>query len=334
MILNKQLAAAAGLLLAACATTAPSAQTPAAKAPAAQTPAIAPPVAAPLRLLPADSAAFFDCLRRNKLAVIGAHRMGYSDGLPENARITGEFTLALTPALLETDVRQTKDGVLVIMHDDDLARTSTGAGKISESDYGAIKNVKLKTEAGQVMGEPIPTLAEMLDWAKTRTILQLDVKRGVSLPAVVEAVRNAGADHRVIIIVYTTADAIAVAKLNPKLMLSVSINEMADLDALRAGGVDLSRVLAFTGTRTPNPALYEALSKTGVEVIFGTLGKRGESLDDRYAQEGEAGYAKLMAEGVQVIATNRAAVAAKAIDTADGPGFAPAQCLTAKGPAQ
>ena len=38
--------------------------------------------------------------------------------------------------------------------------------------------------------------------------------------------------------------------------------------------------------------------------------------------------------GVQVIATNRGGPAAQAIDAADGPGFAPAKCLTAKGPAR
>jgi glycerophosphoryl diester phosphodiesterase len=281
MIRTRIIAAlAAGVMLAACATT----------------PTVAPPAAPQSQaLLPADPAGFFDCLRQNKLAVIGAHRMGYGGDWPENSRTTGAHMLSQTPALLETDVRQTKDGALVIMHDDDLARTSTGAGK---------------------------------------TILQLDIKRGVSFPAVVASVRAADAEARVIVIVYSNADAIQVAKLNPKLMLSVSINEVSDLDELRAGGVDLTRVLAFTGTRAPDLALYAALSKAGVEVIFGTLGRKGESLDDRYAKEGEAGYAKLMEGGVQVIATNRGGPAATAIDAADGPGFAPAKCLTAKGPAQ
>jgi glycerophosphoryl diester phosphodiesterase len=319
MIRTRMIAAlAAGVMLAACATM----------------PAAAPTAPQAQALLPANPAAFFDCLRQKKIAVIGAHRMGYGGDWPENSRTTGAHMLSQTPALLETDVRQTKDGVLVMMHDDDLARTSTGAGKISESDFAAIQGFKLKTEAGKVIDEKIPTLAQMLDWAKGRTILKLDVKRGVSFPAVVDAVRAAGAEDRVIVIVYTTADAIQVAKLNPKLMLSASINEASDLDELRTGGVDLTRVLAFTGTRAPNPALYAALSKAGVEVIFGTLGRKGESLDDRFASEGEAGYAKLMADGVQVIATNRGGPAAIAIDAADGPGFAPAQCLNAKGPAQ
>lgn len=315
MIRTRMIAAmAAGAMLAACATT----PMPTPKAPQA--------------LLPAHPVAFFDCLRQNKLAVIGAHRMGYNDAWPENARATGAWMLSQTPALLETDVRQTKDGMLVIMHDDDLARTSTGAGKISESDFAAIKDAKLKTEAGKVIDETIPTLAQMLDWAKGRTILQLDIKRGVSFPAVVEAVRAADAGDRVIVIVYNNADAIEVAKLNPKLMLSVSINEVADLDALRAGGVDLTRVLAFTGTRNPNPALYAALREAGIEVIFGTLGRKGESWDDRFAKEGDESYARFAEAGIQIIATNRGADAATAIDAWDGPGFAPAQCLTAKGP--
>jgi glycerophosphoryl diester phosphodiesterase len=322
MIRTPMIAAlAAGVMLAACATT-----------PAAPPAPPAPPQMQ--ALLPADPAEFFDCLRQNRLAVIGAHRMGYGDDWPENSRTTGAQMLSLSPALLETDVRQTKDGVLVMMHDDDLARTSTATGKISDSDFAAIKDAKLKTEAGRVIDETIPTLTQMLDWAKGRAILQLDVKRGVSFPAVVEAVRAAGAEGRVIVIVYNNTDAIQIAKLNPRLMLSVSIDAVSDLSELRAGGVDLTRVLAFTGTRAPNPDLYETLSRVGVEVIFGTLGRKGESLDDRFAGEGEAGYARLMEAGVQVIATNRGGPAAQAIDAADGPGFAPAKCLTAKGPAR
>jgi glycerophosphoryl diester phosphodiesterase len=309
------LAAAASILLAACAT-----------APARNVAADAPATA----LLPADPAAFFNCLRENRLAIIGAHRMGYSANWPENSRLTAEHLLAQAPAILEMDVRRTRDGVLMVMHDDDLSRTTTGAGQVDQLEWAAMKSFRLKAENGRIIDETIPSLADALAWSKGKAMLQLDVKRGVPFADVTAAIAAADAEARVVVIVYSIEDAIAVAKLNPRVMQSVSIRAPEELDALRAGGVDLSRVLAFTGTRNPNPALYEQLRAVGVEVIFGTLGRRGESWDDRFAAEGDAGYARFAEAGVQVIATNRGAPAALAIDAWDGPGFAPAKCLGAK----
>ncbi len=53
----------------------------------------------------------------------------------------------------------------------------------------------------------------------------------------------------------------------------------------RARGVDLTRMLAWTGTNEPNAALNVALAARGVEAMFGTLGGR-ESWDERFARSG------------------------------------------------
>jgi glycerophosphoryl diester phosphodiesterase len=278
-------------------------------------------------LAPADAGAFVGCLRLTQSTVVSAHRGGYGPGLAENAIGTFEASVTRAPVMLETDVRITADGVLVLMHDETVDRTTTGTGTVSAMSAADFTALALTDNAGTPTGETAPTLASALAWAQGRAILQLDIKRGVPFPAVVEAVRRAGAQNRVIVIVYSIEDAALVHRLDPTLMLSVSIDEEADVAGLRAAGVDLSRVIAFTGTRQPNPALYDALWAEGIEVIFGTLGGVG-SFDERFSAPGqEVGYVDLQRMGVQIIASDRAFTAFAALDAADGEGWGPGACL-------
>jgi glycerophosphoryl diester phosphodiesterase len=305
--------AAALCVLAACTSQAPTAATPAASG--AQ------------RVTPDDLGAFFDCLREQDATVVAAHRGGPAPGYPENALPTFARTVEAVPALVEVDVALTRDGALVLMHDDTVDRTTTGQGRVRDLTLAEIQALRLRDERGTVTGARAPTLAEALDWAEGKTVLELDVKRGTPLARVVEAVRAAGAEERVVVIVYSLRDAISVHRLAPRLMLSVSIDDASDLDALAEAHVDLARVLAWTGTEEPNAALNAALRGRGIETLFGTLGGSG-SWDRRFAREGGAGYAAFAETGLQVIASDRPIEAHRAIDAGDGvEGWAGAACL-------
>ena len=60
------------------------------------------------------------------LHLVSAHRGGAQKGFPENCIATFEDTLENTYAIMEIDPRYTKDGEIVVHHDDTLARTTTG----------------------------------------------------------------------------------------------------------------------------------------------------------------------------------------------------------------
>ena len=98
------------------------------------------------------------------------------------------------------------------------------------------------------------------------------------------------------------------------LALSVAINSEEELDTLARVGVNLSRVLAWTGTREPRPALYQALRARGVEVLFGTLGPAGQSIDSQIeTARTPRRYVEIAKTGVTMIATNRYKPAAEAL---------------------
>lgn len=269
-------------------------------------------------LAPADIAGFFDCLRTRGYSVTAAHRGGPGPGYAENAIETFAYTTSLVPALLEVDIARTKDDVLVLMHDDTVDRTTTGTGEVRGLTLEAIRTLRLRDETGAVLDARVPTLREALEWAHGRAVLELDVKRGVSYEDVVAEVRAAKAIGRVIFITYSRDAAVRVHRLAPEMMLSVSISSISDLDVLAEAGVDLTRVLAWTGTDTVDPELYRALAARGVESMFGTLGNPARSWDGRFAREGRDRYAEFAKAGLQLISSDRTIAAAQDLDAHDG----------------
>lgn len=190
-------------------------------------------------LAPANLSAFFDCLRENRRTVIAAHRGGPAAGFPENAIATFENTLRQVPALLEIDIARTRDGVLVLMNDETVDRTTTGSGRISDLTWSQVRTLRLKDRDERLTDVRVPTLREALVWSAGRAVFELDVKDDVPYADVIAEVRAADAMDRVIFITHDDNGAARVHELAPAMMISVSIDAPADLDALVARGVDL-----------------------------------------------------------------------------------------------
>lgn len=271
--------------------------------------------AEPWRLVPtSDLSAMLDCFEAAGQTLISAHRGGPTPGLPENAIPTMDALLAAAPVIMEVDVGQSADGVLFLLHDDRLDRTTTGTGPAAAQDWAALSQLKLRDNWGWVTHYAIPRLDEALAWAKGRTVLQIDFKGSADYAKVIAAIRAAGMEQSVILIAYSVAQARTLHGLAPEMLLSVSIDAPEDLAALKAEGIPEDRMVAFTGTRLPRPELYRELDQQNIEVIFGTLGRPPRSIDAVIARLGmDERYAELGQEGVDIVATDRPREAAAAL---------------------
>lgn len=91
-----------------------------------------------------------------------AHR-GASEYAPENT--ISSFYLGLLQGAngIETDVQRTKDGVLVLFHDDTLDRVSDTTGKLSDYSLEQLKNIKIEGNATTGFYDRIVTLREFLE---------------------------------------------------------------------------------------------------------------------------------------------------------------------------
>ena len=245
--------------------------------------------------------------------LISAHRGGPVEGLAENAVPTFEHALNYAPALIELDVRRTSDGHLVLMHDETLNRTTTGTGRVDAAPLAAVRTARLLDVRGTLTSFRVPTLAEALAWAEGRAVLMLDIKRDVPYPELVAAIRAAGAENRVVVIVYSLANHEALTALAPDLNVSASLDTPAEADALlaagQAGRVDLSRTIAFAGVGRADPEVVARMHAAGIRVQVGTF-----PLDDAAdAATNPAVYTPFLDAGVDVIATDNVRSASEAV---------------------
>ncbi len=272
-----------------------------------------------------DLGARLDCLRERNLAVVAAHRGQPDASAAENSMSSLRASLAAGVAFLEVDIASTRDGVLVLMHDRTLDRTTTGSGPVSGRSWAEVRRLRLKRPDGAVLDEGVPRLADVLDWGrKAGAHFELDIKETTNAGDVVDAVRGARVEQRVVVITYSLAGAKAIHDLDPRLMMTVTIEQPGDLEAARRL-LPADRLLAFTGLRDPGPAALAALRSAGIEPILGTLGTPGERLDDVYLADGDPSeYAELVRSGVVMIASDRAVTAQRSI------GFEYRACLQAR----
>ena len=243
----------------------------------------------------------------NSKPLVSAHRGGPYAGFPENCIATFENIIHYTPALIECDVARTKDGVLVMMHDDSVDRTTTGNGKVSDLTFSEIEKLKLKDNDGQVTDYKVPTFRDVLDWARDKAILTVDIKRSVAFEEVIKEIRDAKAQSYAVVIVYSVGAAVKMHKLAPELMISVVIKNKDEFERIKTTGIPLDQLLAFTGVTALNKAHYKMLHDAGIYCIIGTMG----NIDRSAMKRGDKVYEKLIEMGVDVLATDRPIEAAK-----------------------
>jgi glycerophosphoryl diester phosphodiesterase len=110
--------------------------------------------------------------------IIIAHR-GASAYAPENTISAFEKAIEMGAIIIETDVHQTKDNVVVIMHDLSVDRTTNGEGLIKDISSSDFKQLSIKLQK-TVLKENPPTLEEAIIAINGRCQLLIELKKGNS----------------------------------------------------------------------------------------------------------------------------------------------------------
>lgn len=90
-----------------------------------------------------------------------AHR-GMTYKTPENSIESAKKAAGYKYTHIEFDIRRTKDGVWVLMHDEDIKRTTDGKGKVNELTYKQILDHKIDKNSSNYKIVAVPSLDEML----------------------------------------------------------------------------------------------------------------------------------------------------------------------------
>ena len=124
------------------------------------------------------------------MVLISGHR-GAKGLHPENT--LGSFQRALDCGVdyLECDVRLTRDGHVLVMHDETVDRTTNGTGAVADLDLSTLR----KLDAGK--GEIVPTLEEVLNLAAGRARVLCELKDDAAVDSAVALVQARNQDRDV-----------------------------------------------------------------------------------------------------------------------------------------
>ena len=105
-----------------------------------------------------------------------AHR-GYSELYSENTLPAFQKAIEFGADMIELDVHLTRDGTPVVIHDNDIERTSNGKGDVAQFLLKELRqfDVDFKKTSGDSF-VPVPTLEEVIDLVKGRVQLNIEIK--------------------------------------------------------------------------------------------------------------------------------------------------------------
>jgi len=241
---------------------------------AAKPPIATPPAPTPLHTIRIKGMAALQEFFRyapDKDIIIRAHRGGMLPGYPENSIAAFEKTLSLLPAYFEIDPRLTKDGVIVLMHDATIDRTTTGKGKLSDYTYAELQKFHLKDRQGNITPHKIPTLDEVLEWGADKTLFQLDHK---DLPRQLVSDNLKGKwskYHNIVLATYNLENTkYYLQRGNDNVMFAVRIPTMKVYEEFRDANIPWNRLIAGMGaTITPEQQELCALLRShGVKITI------------------------------------------------------------------
>ncbi len=172
--------------------------------------------------------------------------------VPENSLAALTQCLAIGADVMETDVRMTRDGHLVMIHDATVDRTTDGHGRVADLTLAEIRALHLRDDLGganaRLTDARVSTLAEMLDAAAGRIVLNLDIKDAVHAETIA-AVLEASAQDRILVKATAGIASPPLAALQPF--------ERVPFMPMLSGSDDLPQVIAGQAKSHIRPIGYE-----------------------------------------------------------------------------
>lgn len=105
------------------------------------------------------------------MTLIFAHR-GYSSLYPENTMVAFREAEQVNADGIEIDIQMTKDGELVIIHDEKVDRTTNGKGMVKDFTYSQIRRLDASANFKEgTINSPIPSLKELFEWMQDNSII-------------------------------------------------------------------------------------------------------------------------------------------------------------------
>ena len=202
-----------------------------------------------------------------------AHR-GASGYAPENTLAAFRKAVAMGLSFIETDLQLSRDARFVAIHDDTVNRTTNGQGSVHDLTLAELRRLDAGSWFGSsFVGERIPTLEEILEFAKRHDIVfYLELKPGGSWGgehALIGALRESGEFARVVVISFDSALVAAVRRVEPTLLTGLLSDGQIEKPIEKALEIG-ARQLVIRGDLV-TPAMIVEAKRNDLQVICWTV---------------------------------------------------------------
>jgi glycerophosphoryl diester phosphodiesterase len=199
---------------------------------------------------------------------------------PENTIASFKKALEIGVDAVELDVRKTKDNFLVVIHDEDVKRTTNKEGLVRELTLKEIKN--LSTEGN----EKIPTLEEALDFLDKKVKVFIELKEAGIEAQVLDIVCKKGVEKNVVITSFLEEPLKKVRELNDQ--IATGLIYASHKNPVRAA-LELKANYLLPLYRFTHTANVEKAHQNGLKVMVWTINNPEEV--EEYIKKGVDGIA-------------------------------------------
>ena len=251
--------------------------------------------------------------------LVAAHRADWRN-FPENSLEAIESAIQMGVDIIELDIKMTKDGHLILMHDKKVDRTTNRKGLVSDNTLAEMKDMVLRAGQGVKTRYKVPTLEEALIVCKDRAVINVD--HGYHFYDEVMALLDKHNMHDQVLIKGKEEPAVVQAKLasykkNMMYMPIVDLHKEGKMEYLQAH-LNSFPCIAYELCWKPGYAdkfeaaaknIVKAKSKVWVNTLWASL---CGGLDDDFAAESaenvEKAYGYMVKHGATLIQTDRPAL--------------------------
>ncbi|MFV2000895.1 MAG: glycerophosphodiester phosphodiesterase [Acidimicrobiia bacterium] len=229
---------------------------------------------------------------------IVAHR-GNSGPLPENTLIAINSAIELGVDMVEVDVRLTRDGVPILMHNDRVDGTTSGTGLVEDLTWDGLSTLDAGSWRGsQFAGESVRSLQEVLESTVGRVALNLDIKEPEAVEPAAIAAAEIGASANIVISGCPESCVRMVGNVDNGISTLLNLDELlagidpAEAPAIASQSIDVALQLGVIAINVPHPLvdanLVDQARAAGIGVWAYTVDE-----EDRFSELMDMGIASL-----------------------------------------
>lgn len=228
-----------------------------------------------------------DFIKDPEHIMVAAHRAMHPKH-PENSLAAVRENIDLGVDILEIDIRESKDGKLVLMHDETIDRTTNGKGKVSDLDFSTLKDVNL-IHNEEITVEHIPTFEALLEIAKGKIMIDVDFKEDdpTAIKKAYTLIKKHHMEEQILFYIYDNYQLIPLLRdLNPKIKIMPRAYSRKDIrKILKIGGIKVIHIdESFYKNR-----IMQKIRSSGARIWSNALGK----YDQMERRKKDSGFSQL-----------------------------------------